>query len=101
MTDETLDTIIEFRFGDMFPADDVVSEWLTTISLAFNDIAFIHSNLDAAFKGPAYGYFYLLRLSLGHFHEAAKYLDETEAIPELKTYVESLPTEVQAHYADC
>jgi hypothetical protein len=99
--DDRLDTIIRFRFGDVFPADDFTSEWVATIALAFNDIAFVHSQFDEAYEGPAYRYFYLLRLSLGHFNEAAKYLDKTEAIPEVKAFVQTLPADVQAHYADC
>jgi hypothetical protein len=99
--EEKLDTIVRFRFGDVFPADDVISEWLATIALAFNDIAYVHGQFDEAYTGPAFRYFYLLRLALGHFHEAAKYLDETETIPEVKAYVASLPGDVQAHYADC
>jgi hypothetical protein len=75
-----VDTLLRFRFGGVFPVDDPVSEWVATIALAFNDIALVHGQFDEAFEGPAFRYLYLLRISLGHFNEAAKYLDDTAEI---------------------
>lgn len=95
------DTLIRFKFGDVFPPGDVLSEWVASIGLAFNDIAYVHAQFDEAYSKPAYEYFYLLRISLSHFHEAAKFLDETKAIPDVRSYVDSLPKRTREHYADC
>jgi hypothetical protein len=95
-----VDTITQFRLGDLLPADDPVSEWVATLTLAFNDIALVHGEFDEAYEGPAYRYFYLLRVALSHFNEAAKYLDETEDIAEVRAYVESLPEGLRELYDD-
>ena len=34
---------------------------------------------------------YYFRAAVGHFYEVAKHLDETENVPEVKTFVASLP----------
>ncbi len=35
---------IGFAFGRVFPADDLLSEWVATLALAFNDLAFVHES---------------------------------------------------------
>ena len=96
-----VDTLIRFKFGEVFPPGDPLSEWVATIALAFNDIAYVHAQFDDAYSKPAYEYLYLLRISLGHFHEAAKFLDETKSIPEVKSYLNSLPKRARDLHADC
>jgi len=95
-----IDTITRFRFGDVFPADDPVAEWVATITLAFNDIELVHGQFDEAFDGPAYRYLYLLRVALGHFNEAAAFLEATAALPEIHAFVRTLPDDVRASYKD-
>ena len=78
-----------------------MSEWVATLALAFNDIAYVHTQLAATYAKPAHEYFYLLRMALSHFHEAAKFLDDTKAIPEVAAYVDSLRKEARELHADC
>jgi hypothetical protein len=32
-------THLRFRFGEVFPAGDVLAQWIATLALAFNDLA--------------------------------------------------------------
>jgi hypothetical protein len=34
--------LARFRFGEVFPADDLLSEWLVTIAMAANDLITLH-----------------------------------------------------------
>lgn len=95
-------TLIGFKFGDVFPVDDAVGEWLATLAMAFNDIAFVHRQLDDAYTNrPAYEYFYFLRLAIGHFNEGAALLDKTEMVTEISGYVASLDSTARVLYGDC
>jgi hypothetical protein len=58
--DDALDTLYEFRFSEVFPADEPLSEWLVTVALAFNDLALAHGELEKSFTESAYRYFYFL-----------------------------------------
>ena len=100
--DKPTDTMIGVKFGDVFPLDDLVGEWLATLLLAFNDIAYVHRHLDESYDDrPAHEYFYFMRLAIGHFNEGAAHLDRSEAIPEVAAYVASLDCEAQGLYAEC
>ncbi len=78
-----------FKFGDVYPADDLLSESLATISMAANDLIAVHVLMaDTDDDSPRWYYF---RAAVGHFYEVAKHLDETESVPEVKKFVASLP----------
>jgi len=79
----------------------VLSEWTATLALAFNDLAYVHRQFDETYSRPVFEYFYFLRVALGHFNEAAAYLDRTAAIPEVAAYAASLGTKERELYADC
>jgi hypothetical protein len=91
---------IGFAFGMVFPPDDLLSEWLATLSLAFNDLALVHEQIEIDRETP-HKYFYWLRLAIAHFFEAAKYLDETAEIGEVKAFVATLSEEAQEQYQAC
>lgn len=101
MANRPIDTMIGVRIGEVFPQDDLVGEWIATLALAFNDIAYVHRHLDETYEKPAYEYFYFLRLAIGHFNEAAAHLDRSEKLSEVEAYVASLDREAQELYADC
>lgn len=86
-----------FRIGDVYPADDVVSEWLSTVSMAANDLITVHVLMAETEDESLRWYFF--RAAVGHFYEVAKHLDETENVPEIKTFVESLPQPAREAHA--
>src|SRR5438477_3962211 len=85
-----------FRFGDMFPPNDLLSEWLATIAMAANDLLTLtvlsHGTNDARVQ------WYYFRARIGHFYEIAKHLEETADLPIIKAFIESLPDGAQASY---
>jgi hypothetical protein len=92
--------VIRFEMPLVFPADDVVSEWLATLALAFNDISLANDQLDQD-REILHRFFYWLRLAIAHFFETAKFLDETAEVAEVKAFVATLPEETQEHYRTC
>ncbi len=93
---------VSFRVGDVFPADDLLAEWVATLALAFNDIALVHARMiEDQGEGEEYKFFYWTRLAISHFAEAADYLITTEHAPEVQGFVESLSDELQRHYSEC
>jgi hypothetical protein len=88
-----------FKFGEVFPPDDVLAEWVVTLALAFNDLSLV--------RGPRWDqeskhrWLYLFRLGIAHFREAAKYLRETTKIPAIGEFIDSLPDEVREHHRKC
>lgn len=91
---------IGFAFGRVFPPDDLLSEWVATLALAFNDLALVHDRIEADAETP-HRFFYWLRLAIAHFYEAAKYLDDTAEVDEVKAFVATLPADAQKHYETC
>jgi hypothetical protein len=89
-----------FVFGEVFPPDDLLGEWVATLAVAFNDLALVHDRIEADHQIP-HRFFYWLRLAIAHFYEAAKYLDATADVDQDKRFVATLPTEAQEQYATC
>jgi hypothetical protein len=89
-----------FVFGSVFPPDDLLSEWMATLSIAFNDLALVHIRLDEDYNTP-HRFLYWLRLAIAHYNEAGVYLDRSSQVDEVKSFVLSLPPETQNRYADC
>jgi hypothetical protein len=89
-----------FRFEQVFPADDVLAEWVATLALAFNDLSLVRGprGWDQESK---HRWLYLFRLGIAHFREAAKYLRETTKIPAIGEFIDSLPDEVREHHRKC
>jgi hypothetical protein len=89
-----------FRFDQMFPADDVLAEWVATLALAFNDLSLVRVQMqeDAEAK---HRWLYWFRLGIAHFAEAASYLRETSTIPEVAEFIDSLPEDVREHHRKC
>lgn len=89
----------EFRFGEIFPADDVLAEWAATLALAFNDVSLVRIQMIE--DSVPHRWLYWLRLGVAHFAEAASYLRETSELPEVAAFISALPDEVHAHHAEC
>jgi len=90
-------TYLKFRMGDAFPSNDVLSEWIATLALAFNDLSLVATRYVAD-TDTAYKSFYWNRLLISHFAEAALYLHKTKDIGEVAEFVASLPDEAQDNY---
>ncbi len=84
-----------FKFGEMYPADDLISEWLATIAMAANDL--ITVNVQMAETDDDSLRWYYFRAAAGHFHEVAKHLDETQRVPEVDEFAYSFaPSDLNA-----
>jgi hypothetical protein len=86
-----------FKIGDVYPADDLLSEWLATIAMAANDLIAVHVLMADA--DDDFLRWYYFRAAVGHFYEVAKHLDETEHVAEVKAFVNSLPQPPRDSYA--
>lgn len=98
MSDEP--TGLRFRLGDLFPADDPVSRWLTLCCIALNDVLRVHKHLLPALEtghDPAASV-YFSRLNAAHIYEAAKFLTRSERATEVVAFVEQLDDETRGHY---
>jgi hypothetical protein len=91
---------VAFRIGEAFPADDLLSEWLVTLAVAMNDIAFVHARLEDDQDRDDRA-FYWQRLALAHFTEVGLFLSETREIEEVSAFVETLPADTRANYERC
>jgi hypothetical protein len=89
---------LRFNFGDVFPADDILSEWLITVSMASNDLILVHLRMEAD-QNEEHLMLHWFRLAVAHFHEVGKHLQETRNVPEIRTFIRSLPQPTQARYA--
>lgn len=88
-----------FKFGEMFPADDILAEWIATLALAFNDLSLVRTQLGKD-ETVSWRWFYWLRLGIAHFAEAARYIRETAENDAIAEFIGSLPEDAQAHYKD-
>lgn len=88
---------LRFNFVEVFPPDDILSEWLITISMASNDLILVHLRMEAD-QNDEQLMLHWFRLAVAHFNEVGKHLQETRNVPEIRTFVRSLPTATQARY---
>jgi hypothetical protein len=89
-----------FKFEQVFPADDVLAEWVATLALAFNDLSLVRVQMQQDAE-PKHRWLYWFRLGIAHFAEAASYLRETSEIPEIAEFIDSLPEAVREHHRKC
>jgi hypothetical protein len=89
-----------FRFEQVFPADDVLAEWVATLALAFNDLSLVRMQMRED-EDPKHRWLYWFRLGIAHFAEAASYLRDTSEIPEIAEFIASLPEGVREHHRKC
>lgn len=89
-----------FKFGDVFPSDDVRAEWVATLALAFNDLSLVRMQMGKD-TDPKHRWLYWFRLGIAHFGEAASYLRATTEIPEIAELIASLPEDVREHHRKC
>lgn len=90
---------IRFRTGDLFPADDPVSRWLTGCMSALNDLLLVNRWLIPSLErdGPDYVHVYLGRLGASHLYEIAKFLHDSERrVPEVREFLGRLDGEARA-----
>lgn len=86
-----------FTFGEGLPADGPVARWVTSLSIAWNDIVFVHALYVEHYNGgPG---IYLVRVAAGHLSEA---LDPNGPFgsgyadwPEVRAFVAKLPREAR------
>lgn len=87
---------LKFKFEDLYPADDLLSEWLATISMAANDLIAAHVLMADTDDDSLRWYFF--RAAVGHFYEVARQLEDTEGLPEVQAFVASLPQPARESY---
>lgn len=91
---------IKFVFGRVFPPDQLMSRWVATLALAFNDLALVHARLEED-QDTAHKFLYWLRLGIAHFHEAAAFIAASSEVKEVRDFVATLSADAQESYADC
>src|SRR5439155_26540244 len=89
-----------FRFEQVFPADDVLAEWVATLALAFNDLSLVRMQMGKD-EEPKHSWLYWFRLCIAHFAEAASYLRDTSEIPEIAEFIASLSEDLREHHRKC
>lgn len=89
-----------FPMGEVYRADDVLAQWLVTLSLAMNDITLVHTRLDEDQADPAKT-FYWNRLAVSHFTEIGLYVADTDRLPEIRVFVDSLSEDARLNYDTC
>jgi hypothetical protein len=89
-----------FNFGEVFPADDVLAEWMATLALGFNDLSLVRVQMGKE-QDPKHRWLYWFRLGIAHFAEAATYLRDTSEVPEIAEFIGSLPEDVREHHRRC
>lgn len=87
---------LKFKFDDLYPADDLLSEWLATISMAANDLIAVHVLMAETDDDSLRWYFF--RAAVGHFYEVARQLEDTEDLPEVQAFIASLPQPARESY---
>jgi hypothetical protein len=92
--------VLSFRFGDVLPADDPLSEWLILLAMALNDVALVNDRLERDYDSP-HEYLYWLRLGVAHFFEAARLLKRGRDVQEVAAYIATLAPEVRGRYDAC
>jgi hypothetical protein len=97
---ETVGDHYAFLIGEVFPSDSMLAEWLGTISMAFNDLALIHGQIEVDSETP-HKFFYWLRIAIAHFSEAADYLAQTRDIEGVAVFIASLPKDARDNAQRC
>lgn len=88
--------LARFRFGEVFVADDLLSEWLATIAMAANDLITL-TMLSHSTKDPRVQWYHF-RARVAHFYEVSKHLEETAELSVVKEFIASLPEPAQTAY---
>jgi hypothetical protein len=86
---------IEFRFGEVLPADDPLARWVVKLAMIHNDLVFANRNLLAA-DDQTIEWFYWYRYAIAHYHEAMNTLAEEHEIAEVAAFVGALSQETRA-----
>lgn len=90
-------SVVEFRIGDAFPADDELTLWACGLALALNDLVFAHIRMEETEEAA---FFYYWRLAIGHYWEAMLHLERFRDNGRVAEFVETLPPAVQGHYVE-
>jgi hypothetical protein len=94
--------IVRFKIGEGFPADDQLARWMTVCAMALNDLLLVNRwllpRLEETEPSEPYENFYLGRIAAAHLFEGAKFLRESDRIPQIQEFVASLDSEAQDDY---
>jgi hypothetical protein len=80
--------MFKFRMGDVFDADDPLSIWIATLSVAFNDAVHSSNKVQAADE-DLWKHFYEWRVAISHFNEACRHLERGQDIVEVVRFLEA------------
>ena len=85
---------LHFRIGDVFPHEDVVSEFLTGLCMVVNDVTLTMRHMDRTYETPG-GQSgvntYYLYLTCAYYREAAKFLAKRLKDAAVASFLEDLP----------
>lgn len=100
MEKDLLTSYLAFRWAEVFPEDDPLSEWLVTLAIAMNDLTLVHVRLVEDQDEPD-KMLYWNRVAISHFTEAALFLYDTKDVGEVRDFVASLNDEARTNYDQC
>jgi hypothetical protein len=73
---------------------------MATLALGMNDLTLVHEQIEVD-EARLSRYFYWLRLAVAHFYEAAKYLDDTSQIADVRSFISGLTPGARESYQQC
>ena len=84
---------LKFRVGDIFPPDDIISQRIISLFMAFNDSMYVFKKMEEEGVSPTSegSLLYLFRLHCSHLREAFEVMNDEE----FKKIVEGFPDETK------
>jgi hypothetical protein len=80
---------IGFRIGDVLASGDELAEWIATLAIAVHDAEFAGGLVTN--EEDQGRWIYAVRLSFSHFYELGKYLEKTDSLPAVQSFLATLP----------
>lgn len=89
------------RMNEVFPSDNDVAKWVVGLAVIHNDFLFLKKKLfkssdvlsDLISEAPS-----ILKILTASLREAIFYLEESEKLAEIRTYINSLPEQLIQMY---
>ena len=88
---------LKFRVGDIFPPDDIISQRIISLFMAFNDSMYVFKKMEEEGVSPTSegSLLYLFRLHCSHLREAFKVLEDKQ----VKKIVDRFPDETKERFS--
>jgi hypothetical protein len=89
---------IEFKFGEVLPADDPLARWIVSLAMIHNDLVFANLNLMAA-EEASLDWWFWRRIAMAHYLEAMNTLAEEKNVADVATLSELNPLRTASGFA--